>query len=583
MRHVFALRILPLIASIAYAVIVLAIAGCDSPASSRPPIPAAAPGQVAPAPSAPVPVATPPPHAAGPVVPSFEASVKVEANEVYYTLPKYVWGMKFTGYDNGRVNDESTKSADGKTYSELILDLKMDWLKAAYYARFGTPAEPSIVAQNWKILADKIVDAGGAYFPEIHILPKGFPGSKLPPEDVNNMDDAVGGGGVENVMAWFDLFAKEKGVDKIRGYEPYNEPCTRTDISPSKQYWYSKKDGPHPDRKAADWATVHQRQIAIPLMEKYPDLTVCGSAFSAPASSYGIAELTRFIEGYEGWPWKDNNTKYMTALSIHSYGFSGIKIKGMPAAPDGGQSSINSYFFPTYDNPGRKSGYRAAVDKIRTVLEKNGGENVKLANTEWWALGTKLLDPAAGSRSALGDIIGTVVHCQNADKWKFDSISFHASNASPMASDLSTWTGPEDCMVGIANNQLYRPVRYYVAKDIVGKFFNNYKKLVRVQSTSPIGSQGIANNPIDSIQACAGLSEKGDKIAVLIMNANTQEKGNVTVAFDRVASGTVQATILPAAQPIDTPLPVKMIDVKNNQVSLTIDPAGAVLLEASLQ
>jgi hypothetical protein len=132
----------------------------------------------------------------GPVVsPSFEATVKVEANEVYHTLPRHVWGMKFTGYNSSKSADTSPTSADGKTYADLILDLKMDWLKAAYYARFGTPSEPHIIVQNWKILADQIVDAGGAYFPGIHILPKGFPtGSKLPPEDVENMDDAVGGG-----------------------------------------------------------------------------------------------------------------------------------------------------------------------------------------------------------------------------------------------------------------------------------------------------------------------------------------------------------------------------------------------------
>jgi hypothetical protein len=491
--------------------------------------------------------------------------------------------MKFTGYNSSKSADTSPTSADGKTYADLILDLKMDWLKAAYYARFGTPSEPHPIVQKWKILADKIVDAGGAYFPEIHILPKGFQagGSKLPPEDVENMDDAVGGGSVSNVMAWFDLFAKEKGADKLRGYEPYNEPNTRTDIQrPMRDLWYSKNDGPYASRKAADWAAVHQRLIAIPLMEKYPDLTVCGSAFSAPASSYGISEVTRFIKGHEDWPWKDNNTKYMTALSIHSYGFRGVKINGMPAAPDGGQSSINSYFYPTYENPGSKSGYRAAVDELRNVLDQNGGEKVKIANTEWWALGTKLLEPEAGSRSALGDVIGTVLHCQNADKWRFDSITIHAANAAAIESDLSKWIGPNDCMVGIANNQLYRPVRYYAAKDIVGKFLNNYKKLVRVQSTSPMGPQGNSNNPIDSIQACAGLSE-GDNIAVLIINTNTQQSGDVSVAFGGTVSGTVQATILPAAQPIDTPLPVKTLKVKNSQVTLTIDPASAVLLETS--
>ncbi len=518
------------------------------------------------------------------VSPPFDATVEVAANEVYYTLPRHVWGMKFVGYRHESVNDTTTKSADGKTYSELILDLKMDWLKAAYYARFGTPSEPDVIVQNWKTLADRIVDSGGVYFPEIHILPKGFlaGGSKLPPEDVDNIDDVVGGGSVSNVLAWFDLFAKEKGVDKLRGYEPYNEPCTRTDMqSPLKHLWYSKKDVAQADRKAADWATVHQRLIAAPLMEKYPGLTVCGSAFSSPASSYGIGELTRFIKGYEGWPWKDNNAKQMTALSVHSYGFRAGSGGSLPSAPDGGQSSINSYFYPTYSNPGRQSGYKAAIDKILEVLEENGGEKVKIANTEWWALGSKFLDAEAGSRSALGDVIGAVVHCQNADKWRFDSLTLHAANPAPIASDLSKWIGPEDCMVGIANQRLYRPVRYYVAKDIVGKFLNNYKKLVRVQSASPMGPQGTANNPIDSIQACAGTSDTEDKIAVLIINANTRQAVKIRVDLGGGVSGSARATLLPAAQPIDTPLPVETIPVKDNQVSLTIDPAGAVLLEAS--
>ena len=57
--------------------------------------------------------------------PPFQASVKVNTKDVYYTLPQHVWGMKFVGYEHERVNDEKTKSADGKTYSQLILDLKM--------------------------------------------------------------------------------------------------------------------------------------------------------------------------------------------------------------------------------------------------------------------------------------------------------------------------------------------------------------------------------------------------------------------------------------------------------------------------
>jgi hypothetical protein len=181
----------------------------------------------------------------------------------------------------------------------------------------------------------------------------------------------------------------------------------------------------------------------------------------------------------------------------------------------------------------------------------------------------------------LGDIIGTVVHCQNADKWKFDSLTIHSANSAPIADDLGKWLASGATTVAISNNQLYRPVRYYAAKDMVGKFFNNYKKLVRVQSTSPMGPKGNANNPIDSIQACAGLNENGDKVAVLIINTNTQQSGDVRVAFDLTVSGAVQATILPAAHPMDTPLPVETLTVNNNQVLLTIDPAGAVLLEAS--
>jgi hypothetical protein len=77
------------------------------------------------------------------------------------------------------------------------------------------------------------------------------------------------------------------------------------------------------------------------------------------------------------------------------------------------------------------------------------------------------------------------------------------------------------------------------------------------------------------------LSEKGDKIVVLIINTNTQQSGDVSVAFGGTTSGTVQATILPAAQPIDTPLPVKTITVKDNRVTLQMEPGSAVLLETS--
>jgi hypothetical protein len=513
-----------------------------------------------------------------------KSKINIDTTNVYYTLPRHVWGMKFTGYYHEMVN-KNFKTADGKTYSELILDLKMDWLKAAIDP-IGTPENPSGAFKNWKTLADKIVDAGGVYFPELHIAPVGVPGSKVRSHVVSNINKG-NVYSVKAVMRWLDLLAKEKGKDKLRGYEPYNEPVCMNNRQ-SRHCWYSLKDFKDAERQCADWASVHHRQIAIPVMKKYPNMTVCGAAFSAPASHYGTKEINYFINGYSNWPWKDNNTAYMNALSIHSYGF---KDKGrIPSAPDAGQSAINSYFYSTYKDPGNISGYWAGTDKIRKLLDDSGGKKVKIANSEWWALGTEKLTPGAASRSALGDIIGVMVHCINAAKWNFDSISFHAAHPVRVERDLSRWKGPEDAMVGVidVDEKLFCPPRYYANRDINGPFMNNYKELVKTNVITSMSSPGIQKNAAKKVYACAGiktLKNGSKKLGILVINIDTRVADNVSLSWDKPASGKVKIIRLPGKLKMDTPLPVEKISLargKTKNLSLVLGPAEAVLIEIPL-
>jgi hypothetical protein len=511
----------------------------------------------------------------------YNSEIIIDTTKIYYTLPRHVWGMKYSAYNAMMTTNTKCLTEDGKTYSDLILDLKMDWLKAAMHP-IGTPQRPEKHFAAWKVLADKIVDAGGVYFPELYIAPKEIPGSKESPEVVDNINK----GDVyspDAVLKWLDFFAKEKGKDKLRGYEPYNEPACLNNRQCRKDYWYSHKDFKDPARLCADWATVHHRQVATPVMKAYPKITVCGSAFSAPASPYGIKETSRFILGYQGWPWKDNNTAYMNALSIHSYGF---RDKGrIPSAPDAGQSAINSYFYPEYENPGNVSGYWAAIDQIRKILDNAGGKKVKIANSEWWALGAKKLTPGAASRSALGDILGVMVHCINAKKWKFDSISIHAANAVNIAPDLTRWRGPHDAMVCILGKKLIRPPRYYINRDINGPFMNQYKKLVKTDVKTTKSSPGIQNNPANKIYACAGiktLKDGNNKLGILVINIDTKIADNISLNWDKPASGKIKVTRLPGSLKLDTPLPVEKISLpsdKCKKLSLVLGPAEAVLLE----
>jgi lysophospholipase L1-like esterase len=512
---------------------------------------------------------------------SGQSKINIDTSQAYFVLPRHVWGMKFSGYYTEMVNNTKYKTADGKTYSDLIMDLKMDWLKAAMQP-IGTPENPTRIFKDWKKLADKIVDAGGVYFPELHIAPAGLPGSKERPQVINNINKG-NEFSIKAVLRWLAFLAKEKGVDKLRGYEPYNEPACMSSIQRRKDYWYSKKDFNDPARLCADWASVHHRQIAIPVMKKYPNVTVCGSAFSAPASPYGIKELNWFINGCSDWPWKDNNTAYMTALSIHSYGF---RDKGrIPSAPDAGQSAINSYFYSTYKNPGNISGYWAAVDKIRKLLNDAGGKKVKITNSEWWALGTKKLTPGAGSRSALGDIIGVIVHCINAEKWKFDSISFHAANPVAIDKDLSRWKGPEDGMVCVVDGKLLRPPRYYANRDINGPFMNNYKKLVKTEVSTSMSSPGTQKNPAKKVYACAGiktLKDGSQKLGILVINIDTNIADNISLSWDKPASGEIKVTRLPGELKLDTPLPIekKLLPLgSRRKLSLILGPAEAALIE----
>ncbi len=536
------------------------------------------------------------------------STVHVRLDNVYYELPRWCVGVKLTAYAvdfaGSDPKNASETTPDGKNWLACIKDMKLGFIGASMGEQGLPPnkGRPNRHFADWCRAADAVVQSGGGVMIEYQAGPRGMPkATKLPPEQADNVDD--GEWSPQNCLDWTNYMASRDGADKIRLFEFYNEPACMNNRQSGTHgpCWYSFDDFKNAWRPCSDWATNHQQDYYKAVKTKYPDAVVCGSSFSAPASSYGAGEGLRYLQGYPGARVSatNPNTKYQDALSLHSYGFGqGAKDANTPTAPTGRlQAIFNSIFYPTYKEPGKISGYKAGVDQwIDNARRLPGGKTNRLVNTEWWGYDPKTtrrwgpVGDEEGSHQAVADVLGLIVHCQNADRWLFDAIEYHAAN---VAEGRNTDGGKRpdqivltDCIFAEHQGKIWRSGRYFAIKDICARFGNNYPRLVRCDVVGPPSPAGPRNNsPGTQIQSCAGLSRDKSSLAICLANIG-DSKQTIEIAFDRPAAGAVSAVKIPTRLDVETPLSklsaLPFADQSHKAALITLEGYTAALVDVPL-
>ncbi len=262
------------------------------------------------------------------------------------------------------------------------------------------------------------------------------------------------------------------------------------------------------------------------------------------------------------------------------------------------QAIFNSIFYPVLKHPGLVSGYRAGVDEWLGCLRAlEHGTTNKLVNSEWWAYCPEAVSgwyPAGGregSHQAVADVLGWIVHCQQADRWQFEAIEYHAVNlCSGRKADAlgrPTEINLPDVFFCESAGQLWRLGRYYAVKDICCRFANHYPKLVRARVQGPPSPPSARNNsPGTQIQACAGLSEDQSALAICLANIGDTAQA-VALSWGRRAVGMPKVIEIPPELAPETPLSqvpgLSFRDAAHDAVVFTLQGYSSVLVEVSLR
>jgi hypothetical protein len=545
-------------------------------------------------------------------------TIQLQVEQVYYELPHWCVGAKLTAYASDYAGGDypsdrqraKRTTPDGKNWLTCIQEMKLGFVGASMVSQGRPPnkGKPDPHYDDWRVAAGAVVASGGGLMLEYMAgvgLPPGMPrGTTNAPELANNVDPDPGPWRVQNCLDWADYMVSLHGAEKLRLVEFYNEPATMNDWqmgSYSGTYWYSSKEFKRYDRLCADWAANHQQDYYQPLKAKYPHTIICGGSYSDPAGRYNAGEAPRYLRGYPGAriSTSNPNTKYQDALSLHGYGFqTGSNAFNTPGAPAGGvQAIFNSIFYPTLKNPGMVSGYRAGVDQwLGFVRPLERGTTNKLVNTEWWAYspegvgGWYPTGGKEGSRQAVADVLGWIVHCQNADQWQFEAIQYHAVNVCSGRKTDPQGRPAEmnlpDAFFCESDGKLWRLGRYYAVKDICCRFANQYPRLLRCRVQGPPSPPSSRNNsPGTQIQACAGSNQDTTAVAICLANIG-DTKQVITVSFGRRAAGDLRGIQVPPELKPETPLSplsgLSFRDAKQDSIVLTLHGYSAALVEIHL-
>lgn len=501
-----------------------------------------------------------------PSAPSGTASINLCPTSVDHTLPTKFWGWGMSRFAYQDLEKSSYQQLFKATGAEILRN------QEGRGQNPGTPSSPDPFLNDLRSFAQTMKSQGldlGVIL-NMESGPASLP-SSVSPATVSNYDQS-GNRSPANEGAMVN-WMMDGGVD-VLGVEFYNEPDLNT-------AWYTGTTQTDSNKREA-WAYVHQRQYADgvhqALAPKGRNTDIIGGVMST-GQGYGVTWAHDFFTGTGtiisdggGWPWTTNNVASTSSGPIfdtyvnHPYpGPTGCGGQGV-------QGRLNSLAYPTVVN-NCASSYYSFMEAVRSDLNSLGGSSKKLAFDEGG-------DDTCTNVSALDEGVYAVLAARNQARWNLPYFALWSSNTDS-ACGLADQNFPLFLTTDHVNFR--DTIRSSAARDIIGKFLHNYKKQIAGPSTSTVAGSGMTpgdglNNPVQRIQASAGISADGTKMAVLAINMDLSSSQNFQINMGTTPAGPITQTYMLNNTSAGN-MPTATINTSSNNFTVNMQPGSEYLFE----
>jgi|GEM_PF-3263469 len=498
-----------------------------------------------------------------PTAPSGTASINLCPTAVDHTLPAKFWGYGISRYYYNDPVQPGYQQLFKQVAPEVIRD------QEGMGQNPGTPTNPDIFLKNLYSLA-QTMKSQGLNLGVILMMesgPTSLP-SGTSPATISNYDQ-TGNRGPANHAALVNWFM-DGGID-VLGYEAYNEPGGDSN-------WYTQPSGYTGQlyvEEREGWAYIHQRQFSDAVHQalnaKGRKIQILAGV-QGTGEGYGVDRAKQFFSGSGivltdsgGWPWSTNNLASTSSGPI----FDVYDFHPYPASSDP-QSGLNSLAYPTLTWQ-HQSSLLAFMENTRGYLDSNGGSTKQLAFDEGgFDKGTNV--------DALSEGVYAVLAARNQAHWNLPYYTLWSANTTSAAGQ-SIWP----LFLTSDHVNFRNTIRSSAARDITGKFLHNYKKQMTGYNVATVNGSGMTpggtdTNPVQRIQATAGLSADGTKMAVLAVNMDLTNSQPFQVNMGTTPTGAITATYMLENTPVGS-MPTTTISTSSTSFTRTLEPGSEYLFE----
>lgn len=506
-------------------------------------------------------------------------TVTLQPGTVDHTLPDKFFGVSAGGYSYNLLTEN-------QQVIDLVNGLQPEfWRMVAWTGTWGIPTTPSDIAryrQDFARMTTTYNQQHGLDLPGFFIGTSAAPSSQnaQPYYDPNNVNTADRSPATAAAWMkwWTDNYPAVNGKKRIVLWEAFNEPATAGNTTSCRSTdWYC---GDKADYYAEYWASIHLRNYsnavknALSGVVSPPTFGSFGYADAGTQNGDGGLKWEILGKGaVPSWPFADTNIPYMDAFTTHAYSFLPGGVDNRP------QASINQIFYPSYDAQTYKGGYQATLGRIRSILDANGGQNTKIAETEWEPAGSGLFHDGYLAPGALGDTAIAIVSANQQKNAKLElatvmDVDPDDITLNPNCDITKSPCRLDEVILRQGGSTYIGSVRYYELRDMTIPFIHNYKDQISSTTASlPRTPATTVGNSVDAIQYSAGLNSSHSKMGILIGNYDMTNAHSVTINLGTTASGSITGKRMLQNMAINTPIP-SITPFGSGQSSITLNMAA---------
>jgi hypothetical protein len=431
--------------------------------------------------------------------------------------------------------------------------------------------------------------------------PKGpLPMAATTTNDPTNYANVTGKGDAPSEQAAMYVdWVKNAGI-RAPWYEPFNEPTNSIWGNGGGPYFSGDTTGKVHESWTYQIIRVYRQAVLDACAAAGIAAPRIHSGSLATEQPYGYALAKACMKGTDPatgklpdgrtWPWPDENWDYWDSYVFHNYGGGENPSSESDPGPGNGTENIQAYMNSVLwtpastQTPNDNVGLRAMLNMCRNFADAAGHPEKMLV----WNEGGKD-DITAGH--ALYDVLSAILAANSQNIFKIDYWTHWSYNVS-IPSHMGIWS-----LMDRDQNYLINP-RGRILRDLVFYYSRNYKRQLISGTNGVVSTDKTPNaggirwydgtvymweNSVDAIQVCAGLNAAGDKVAVVVANADLSAAHTVTVTLNN-CTVTGQATGRFATRTESgtgtTPLPaITPISLSNGSFSKSIEAGAAYIFE----